>query len=424
MTEKLFQFIWQFKLFETNIPLKTMDGEDVIVLHAGTLNSNAGPDFLDAQLKIGNTRWAGNIELHLKSSDWNKHLHQHDAAYSSLIMHVVYVYDDAISTYNNTHFPTIELKHHINKHIIHNFDLLMEQQLFIPCAKSIHKVKEITITQQIDRMLAERLEEKTAYINDLLLRFKNNWQEVFYIELARGFGIHINQDVFERMALQTPLHLFAKHKQQLVQIEALLFGQAGFLDDYFDEAYPMALQQEYAYLKKLYSLHPVEKHMWKFLRLRPVAFPTIRLAQFAQLLHESTHLFSKVIEATSLKEIEKLFQMTVSDYWLTHYTFQEKSNERTKHLGKTFIHALIINVIIPTVFIYGKLQAKEAYCHKAIDWLKEMKIENNSIITQWISLGIEPCSAADSQALLQLKKKYCDKKRCLECGIGYAILKQ
>jgi hypothetical protein len=300
----------------------------------------------------------------------------------------------------------------------------MEQQLFIPCAKSIHKVKEITITQQIDRMLAERLEEKTVYINDLLQRFKNNWQEVFYIELARGFGIHINQDIFERMALQTPLQLFAKHKQQLVQIEALLFGQAGFLDDYFDESYPMALQQEYAYLKKLYSLHPVEKHLWKFLRLRPVAFPTIRLAQFAQLLHESTHLFSKVIEADSLKEIEKLFQMTVSDYWLTHYTFQEKSNERTKHLGKTFIHTLIINVIIPTVFIYGKLQAKEAYCHKAIDWLKEMKIENNSIITQWISLGIEPSSAADSQALLQLKKKYCDKKRCLECGIGYAILKQ
>ncbi len=423
MTEKLFQYIWQHRLFNHSIQLQTIENEDVIIIHPGSLNTHAGPDFLEAKVKIGDTIWAGNIELHLKSSDWNKHLHQHDINYSNLILHVVYEYDEPIQIFENKSFPTLSLKQAINMNLIDNYEKLMNNAAFIPCASFIHTIKEITISQQLDRMLAERLEEKTDYIKELLLRYKNNWQEVFYVLLAKGFGLHINQDAFERLALQTPLNLFAKHKQQPIQIEALLFGQAGFLDDYFDEIYPQLLQKEYAYLKKLYSLHAIEKHQWKFLRLRPANFPTLRIAEFAQLLHESTHLFSKIVEASSLKEIEQLLKVTVSNYWLTHFTFQEKSNEQNKSMGKTFIQLLIINVIIPTIFIYGKLQGKTAYSDKAIEWIRQIPAEKNSLITQWIVLGIKPSSAADTQALLQLKKYYCDKKRCLECSIGFALMK-
>ena len=417
MSEKLFQYIWQHKLFDTKEPLYTREGEKLIILHSGKLNSHAGPDFLEAKIQLDETIWAGNIEIHLKSSDWNKHKHQHDKSYSNLILHVVYEYDEPIQSLENLHFSTLELKNHISEDMCLRFEKLMNEKQQVPCSAFISSVREITINQQLDRMLAERLEQKTNYIQELLNRFQNNWQEVFYIELARGFGLHINQDTFERMALQTPLKLFAKHKNQLLQIEALLFGQAGFLGEYFDEAYPLALQQEYTYLKALYKLHSVEKHQWKFLRLRPANFPTLRLAQFAHLLHDSSHLFSKIIEAKTIKELD------VSLYWLTHYTFKEETEAKKKTLGKTFIRLLLINVVIPTVFIYGKLQGKNEYCEKAIEWLRTLPAEKNSILEQWSNIGLKSQHAADSQALLQLKKYYCDKKRCLDCAIGYSILK-
>lgn len=423
MTEKLFQFIWQHKLFLTNKPLTTLEGEEVTILDCGKLNTNAGPDFLEAKIKLNETIWAGNLELHLKSSDWNKHNHQQNKSYSNLILHVVYEYDEPILTKENLHFSTLEMKSYISIDMCNQYDKLMNDKKEIPCVEHLPEVRDITLNQQMDRMLAERLEQKTDSIQELLHRFQNNWQEVFYIELARGFGLHINQNTFERLALQTPLKLFAKHKHQLLQIEALLFGQAGFLGEYFDESYPLALQQEYAHLKKLYGLHSLEKHQWKFLRLRPANFPTLRIAQFAHLLHDSSHLFSKIIEAKTIKELEAFFQVDVSRYWLTHYTFGEETEPKKKSLGKTFIRLLLINVVIPTVFIYGKLQGKYEYCDKAIEWLKAIPAEKNSILEQWNKVGIKCQHAADSQALLQLKKYYCDKKRCLDCAIGYSILK-
>jgi Protein of unknown function (DUF2851) len=242
-------------------------------------------------------------------------------------------------------------------------------------------------------------------------------------KLARGFGLHINQDAFEQLALQTPLNLLAKYKHNCFQIEALLFGQAGFLFDYFDEDYPILLQKEYAYLSKLYNLQAIDKYHWKFLRLRPANFPTLRIAQFASLVVDSNQLLSKIFEVNSLKEIYQLFNIRVSNYWLNHYNFQEKSIFRNKSLGRSFVSTLIINAIIPTLFIYGKLQGRDEYCNKAIRFLEEINPEKNSIIQGWSDIGIPIQSAADTQALLQLKKKYCDTKRCLECSIGYSILK-
>lgn len=423
MSENLLQFIWQFRLYNASKPLLTTEGLEVIVIHPGTLNKHAGPDFLEAKIKIGNTLWVGNIEVHLKSSDWKKHQHEQNENYSNLILHVVYEHDEEVETHNNSQFPTIELKYHLDKKWLYKYESMMNEQQFIPCEKYIEEVREITIHQQLDRMLTERLEAKTVYIQTLLSQYNYNWHEVFYVVLARSFGLQINQDAFEQLAKSIPLSLFAKHKNNIFQLEALLYGQAGFLFDYFDELYPIQLQKEYQYLQKLYHLKPIEKYRWKFLRLRPANFPTIRIAQYAQLLFQSTHLFSRITEAKSIKEIEQLFQIEVSDFWQSHYTFLETSLEKTKSIGLSFIQLIIINAVIPAIFEYGKLQGKEAYCIKAIEFLKQLKAEKNMIIDQWNLLGIHCESAADSQALLQLKKSYCDKKRCLECSIGFAVLK-
>ncbi len=339
-------------------------------------------------------------------------------------MHVVYEHDMDIETYENTSFPTLELKQHIDRNLLGKHEHLMDTKKFIPCEELILQVNELTRHQQMTRMLAERLEEKTSRISQLLTKYKNNWQEVFYVQLARGFGLHINQDAFEKLAMQTPLTLLGKHKNNPLQVEALLFGQAGFLFDYFDETYPMLLQKEYEYLQKLHSLYPMDKHHWKFLRLRPANFPTLRIAQFAQLIVDSNHLFSNIVEAKTIKEIEAMFKVSVSDYWLAHYNFEEKTTERNKSLGSSFVHTLIINVIIPVLFIYGKLQGKELYCDTAIHFLETLSPEKNSLISAWNHLGIEATSAADTQGLIQLKNKYCDAKRCLECGIGYAVLRK
>ncbi len=424
MTENLLQFIWLYRLYDNTKALYTVDGEPVVVLNPGQLNTNAGPDFFAAKIKIGNTVWVGNIEIHIFSSDWNKHKHESNIHYDRLILHVVYIDDIPVKTLNNISFPTLELSSYLQKDLLERYNNLMQNRSAVPCENNLLYVKPITVKLQLQRMLAERLEEKTNHIKQLLTLFKNSWQDVFYIELARGFGLHINQDAFEELAMKTPLSLFAKHKHSILQTEALLFGQAGFLDDYFDEPYPLLLQNEYLYLKRLYRLEPLSKSSWKFLRLRPANFPTVRIAQFAQLIYHSVHLFSKVISANSSKDIEIFLEAGVSDYWLTHYTFQDKSVLKEKALGKTFMHSLIINVIVPVLFIYGKLQGETTHCDKAVHLLQKLPAEKNYILQKWERINVSIKSAADSQALLQLYKKYCITKKCLSCSIGYEIFKQ
>ncbi|KXK43782.1 MAG: hypothetical protein UZ11_BCD004000462 [Bacteroidetes bacterium OLB11] len=247
---------------------------------------------------------------------------------------------------------------------------------------------------------------------------------MFYIQLARGFGIRINQEPFEQIALNTPMSLIAKYKNNPIQIEALLFGQAGLLNEYFDDPYPILLQQEYEYLKKVYHLQAVNKSLWKFLRLRPANFPTIRIAQFTQLVIQSTHLFSKIIQANTVQEIIALFDLTLPEFWETHYTFSHSSTKRKKHLGINFIHTIIINCIVPTLFIYGKLQGGQAYCDKAIQFLNDLPFEKNQIINNWKECPIEIKNAAESQGALELYHQYCLQKNCLSCSIGYHILKK
>ncbi|MEZ5045713.1 MAG: DUF2851 family protein [Chitinophagaceae bacterium] len=421
MNERLLQFIWQYKLWKTEIPLLSTEGKEIQIIHNGISNQNAGPDFLGAKIKIDNTTWVGHIELHQKTSDWNKHKHSSDENYKNIILHVVYDHDTTLSS---TAFHTLELKNYIAPEFLSRYEFLMNQRSFIACEQHLNEVKNIVITQQLDRMLAERLEQKVENIELLLEQSKQNWQEVFYIILAKAFGLYINQYPFEQLALQTPLSLFAKHKNNLVQLEALLLGQAGFLQNYFDEEYTQTLQTEYSYLQKLYKLQPIETKLWKFLRLRPANFPTLRLAQFASLIHQSTHLFSKLLEADSVKEIENLLKISASTFWDTHYTLEEKSIEKKKVIGRSFIHLIIINAIAPCQYLYGKYQQKNEYCEKAFNLLKQIPAEKNALIKKFNALGLKTKQAADSQAILQLHKYYCEPKKCLQCSIGYAILKK
>jgi hypothetical protein len=423
MNEELLQFIWKYRLYSQE-NLQTNTRESIQVIHTGEWNRNAGPDFIQAKIKIGNTLWVGNIELHIHASDWYKHQHEKNASYNNIILHVVYHHDKDIKDINNNTIPTLELNQRINPTLITHYTQLMMHEGFIACEKNWNQVDTLFVEQQLSKVIIERFQHKTQAIETYLTNSKNNWQETFYYAIAKSFGLHINQSAFEQLVKKTPLSLFAKHKQQLFSIEAILFGQAGFLNDYFEENYPLQLQKEYAYYKKLYSLQNISKEQWKFLRLRPANFPTIRIAQFAQLLHQSNHLSTKVMEAENLPEIYTLFDITVSEYWQHHYTFHEKTeNKKAAKLGKTFIDLIVINSIIPFLFLYGKKQAKPEYIDKALYLLKQIKPEKNHIIEKWKTLIPDIKNASDTQALLHQYNTYCQPKQCLQCSIGYRLLR-
>lgn len=422
MNEDLFQYIWKMKLFATS-ELKTSDGETVEIIKTGLQNTHSGPDFFNARIKIGETDWAGNVELHLKSSDWNLHQHQNDAAYQNIILHVVYENDQIIKNAQGKVFKTLEMKPYIKASVIEKYANFKKGTEKIPCEKSISKVPSQIIESTLERMAVERLQNKSEAIEKLLHEHQNNWEETFYIQLAKNFGFKTNAVPFELTARNTPLSVLAKHKNNLTQIEALLFGQAGFLNETLEGEYPQLLQNEYTYLKKKYQLKAVDTHIWKMMRMRPVNFPTIRLAQFASLVHGSSHLFSKVIAAKTTQELMALFKVSTSTYWHKHYHFNCHSKESVKNMGRLSIENIIINTIVPFIFVYGKQYGDEEKSDFALTLLAALQPEKNSIITQWNALGVKASNGLQSQALLQLQHNYCSQKKCLQCSIGHYLLK-
>ncbi|MBP6624682.1 MAG: DUF2851 family protein [Chitinophagaceae bacterium] len=422
MNERLLQFIWKHKLWQTQKQLYTTEGKAMWVLHTGSLNQDAGPDFNHARIKIIDTTWAGSIELHLKSSDWKKHQHQHDPKYNKLILHVVYEDDDQILTHDGSYFPTLELRNYLDIQIIDTYYAMMNQVQSIPCKPFLSGIPEIILHQQLDKMLIERLEHKIEHIHKLLSTHTQHLEEICYIYLARGFGLLINQDNFERLASLTPLKLFSKHAT-LFQIEALLFGQAGFLNENTTNEYHQSLSKEYNHLKKLHKLEGMQLHEWKFLRLRPSSFPTIRIALLAKLIFQSSHLFSAILHAKNMKELKLIFTIQASPFWDTHYKFDHSSTHKEKQIGQSFFNSLLINTIIPLLFVYGKIQARESICSHALQLLKDIKAEKNALVDMMRQEGFNITDAADSQAAIQLKKEYCDRKRCLQCAIGYKVLR-
>ena len=417
MNERLLQYIWQLQYFNKN-ELVTMDGEAIAIIHPGKINTNQGPDFLDAKIKVGNTIWAGNVELHNFSSDWNNHKHSNDKNYRNVILHVVWRNDAHVPL----PFPTLELQNKVSKLLLEKYDELMKSKSFIACEKMIQTVNPVIWMGWKERLLVERMQQKSTRILNYLNENNNHWEETFWWLIARNFGMTVNNDAFEKIARSLSLGILAKHKNQIHQTEALLFGQAGLLVNDFKEDYPKMLQREYLFYKKKYQLAaiPIPFH---FLRMRPSNFPTVRLAQLAMLIHNSIHLFSIVKETTLLADIKKLLNVTANDYWHYHYTFDEETAYVEKNLGGQMINSIIINTIAPIIFAYGHHHREDIYKERAMVWLEQIAAEKNSITKGFTALGIENNNAFDSQILIQLKNEYCDQKRCLACAVGNKLLR-
>lgn len=418
MTERLLQYIWQFQYFNKS-ELQTTAGEKVRIIHPGSLNTHQGPDFADSKIIIGQTTWAGNIELHLHTSQWHQHGHHTDKNYNNVILHVVWQDDEPLKQLN---IPVIELQHRVSGLLISKYHEWMEKTSFIPCEHAIAQVKNLTWQAWLDRLLAERLTRKAEIVFTFLNQTNNNWEDAFWWLLARNFGARVNADAFELMARSIPLKLLAKHKSNLIQLEALLLGQAGLLSEQAKEDYPIMLYKEYTFLRNKYKLQPI--HITPmFLRMRPGNFPTIRLAQLAMLVHHSSHLFSKIKEAENAEEIKDWLNITANDYWHYHYRLDELSAYKPKKLGNAMINNIIINTMAPVMYAYGRYHQLENFKEKALQWLESCVAENNTITNGYQQLGIKNASAADSQALIELKNEYCNYKRCLECAVGNAIIR-
>lgn len=417
MTEKLFQFIWQFRYFNQQ-HLTTLQEDSLKIIYPGSFNTNQGPDFLDGRILLGKQLWAGNIELHLQTSDWYKHKHQQDHNYCNVILHVVWQNDLEL---DKLHLPTLELQPRISNLLLNKYRDMMDNSFFVPCENSLRQVSPLVWTSWIDRLLVERLHRKSEYILQLLKENKYSWEDTLWWMLARSFGLKVNEEVFEEIARSLPVRLLARHRQ-MHQIEALLLGQAGLLHPDFEEAYPVMLWKEYKFLSGKYDLQPVNSKP-SFLRMRPFNFPTIRLAQLAMLICHSQHLFSTFREIKTVEEIRYLLNITANDYWHYHYCLDEKADYKPKTLGTKMIENIIINTIVPLLYTYGTYHKDQNMIDKVLKWLEDLPGEKNAIIKAWHNVGIPTKYAYESQALLELKKQYCNNKQCLNCAVGNAILK-
>ncbi|MBI5539159.1 MAG: DUF2851 family protein [Bacteroidia bacterium] len=419
MTEDFLHFVWQFGLFERE-KLKAFTGEEIDIISTGQYNTDAGPDFFNARIRINGIEWAGNVEIHLRASDWKKHKHSNDLAYNNVILHIVEEYDTDISI-NNLPLPTIKLNY--NKIALENYHKLYGSANKIACSRHIKNIDTNFFSLYFTSLAVERLKNKTDLIKQDLLKRGNNWEEVFYINIAKNFGFRVNNQPFLMLAESVNLKDLAKQKNNLLQIEAILFGQSGLLPKKSEHSYIRTLNSEYTFLKTKFALTPLQPSVWKFLRVRPVNFPTIRIAQFASLIHQSSSLFSKIIEQKSLTSLIDLFSLKASEYWDTHYAFEKHSPNEEKTLGKESIQILIINTVIPFLFIYGKEKGKEEISERALKFLEQLPAEKNTIINQWNGLNIKAKNALESQALIQLYNNYCMNRKCLKCQTGTTIIR-
>jgi len=424
LSENILQFIWKYQLFRKVI-LYTVSGKELLVERAGLHNLNEGPDFENAFLTIDGIGWVGNIEIHTISSEWNNHKHQFNPAYNTVILHVVNHYDVEIKREDGTIPETLVLGSLIEPKVLKRYDSIMSGMYWIPCEKLIHTVEPFYIQQWFGSLLFERFISKSVYVLNLLDEHRGDWEEVAYIMLARSFGFGVNSDAFEQLAKILPSGLIRKYSHDRIAIEALVFGQAGMLDVDFQEEYPQKLKKEFSYLRKIHQLKPMENVNWKFLRMRPLNFPTIRLAQFAALCSSINHFFALIIEIENLNLWRIRFNaLIVNEYWSTHYHFKKETARHNTALGKGAIDLILINTIALLLFSYGKYVNDSSFMDRSVSFLEGIKPENNRIIQKYTELQVRVQSAADTQALKQLKTSYCDKKRCLNCEIGSQIIKR
>lgn len=421
MQEAFLHYIWQYKKMAV-VNLKTTQFEAIEIVGVGQYNTNSGPDFFNAQLKIGEQLWAGNVEIHINSSDWFVHHHETDQAYDNVILHVVWEHDTEIFRKDNSIIPTLELKDVVDKEIYKNYIKLMTaQNKWINCEADFAEVDSFIIENWLERLYFERLERKSKTIEDLLRDSKNNWEAVLFKMLAKNFGLKVNGDAFFSMANTIDYSVIRKLQTNLTYLEALFFGQAGLLQEDVQESYFLELQKEYKFLKQKFQLDHTLVTPIQFFRLRPQNFPTIRLSQLATLYNSQNNLFSKIIEIDSRKEFYELFHVSTSSFWQSHFTFAKESKTSSKKIAKPFVDLLLINTIIPIKFAYAKFQGKDVN-EALLELVKHIPSEKNSIVSAFNNLKKVSHSALESQALIQLKTEYCDKNKCLECAIGNALI--
>ncbi|MBC7847173.1 MAG: DUF2851 family protein [Flavobacterium sp.] len=422
MKEDFLHYLWKFKKFDT-LNLKTFNGEEITIINVGQYLELAGPDFFNAQITIGNQKWAGNVEIHLKSSDWYVHHHERDEAYENVILHVVWEHDTEIFRKNNTEIPVLELKKYVDVETIANYQSLIAPKSWIFCEKQLTAIPQFVLKNWQERLFFERLERKSNPIFELLEQTNQDWEAVLFCLLAKNFGLNTNGEIFLKIAQSIPFSIIRKEGFEVENLEALLLGTAGLLDSEKEDNYFKDLKFRYFYLLYKYQLEKIFVEPVQFFKHRPDNFPTIRLSQLANLYHVQQNLFSKISISTSIQSIYDIFDISASDYWQNHYQFDKESPKKKKKLSKSFVDLIIINTIIPLQFAYAKSQGKEI-SEDLIQLLDEVASEKNAVLDKFSSFGIKSKSAFESQSLLQLKNEYCNKSRCLECAIGMELLKK
>lgn len=422
MTEDYLQYAWKYQMF--NGPLKTSGNERVLVISTGDLNKDSGPDFFNAQVVIGGTRWAGNVEIHINSSDWYRHGHQKDEAYDNVILHVVFNNDKQVFNRDGSEIPVLELRNYLKVKAYKVYRYLIRNRAGIPCQDMISAIDPIHITGWKEALLVRRLERKVEILEKEFKHYNMDLEKAFTVNLFRVFGYKVNKLPFELTGKSIPVRAIKFARSDLICIEALLFGQAGMLEGKFREKYPRMIRNEYQYLKSKYGLEPVEGHLWKYMRLRPVNFPTIRLAQLASLIHKEGTGWSDTLLHKDYKQIKEILRVEVSDYWKEHFLFGKKTKKHKVSIGPDLTNQIVINLLLPFSLLRSRLEGRNDKTEELTEILYGVAAEKNSITGYFSELGLKPDHAADSQSMIELKTQFCDFKRCLDCRIGHIILKR
>ncbi len=428
--EQLLHYCWKHRLFPV-VGLRTTEGEEVEVIDAGLHNSNAGPDFFNAKVRINGQMWVGNVEIHDKASDWFTHGHEKDAQYNNVVLHVVDNADAQAVTEDGMKPPQLELT--VPEYVRENYEELLKTDNYPPCYKIIPSLSRLMKHSWMSALETERLERKTDDIKRRAKLCQDSWEAAYFVTMARNYGFGINAEAMEQWALSVPLNVVAHHGDNIFQIEAIFMGQAGLLDPmsvperYRDDAladeYLFKLSREYKYLAHKYSLTPIDFHLWRFLRLRPQNFPHIRISQLANLYYHRKANLSCITDCKDIKAAKEVLMTEVTEYWQTHYAFGRESKANRKHLSEASLNLLLINTVVPILFAYGRHKQEETLTERAFDFLEQLKAEDNHITRTWKDVGLNVDNAGDSQALIQLKNEYCDRRDCLRCRFGYEYLK-
>jgi len=422
MKEDFLHYVWQFKKFDV-LAAKTVQGDVITILDSGQYLQLAGPDFFNAKLTIGDQKWAGNVEIHLKSSDWYIHNHETDIAYHNVILHVVWEHDTEVFRQDNTEIPVLELKHYVSSEVLNNYNALAIAKSWIYCEKELEDINSFTFSNWKERLFFERLERKASPILQQAAATGNDWEAILFSFLAKSFGLNTNGEAFYKIAQSLPFSVVRRESFEFENLEALFFGRAGLLDVEHEDVYFKDLKSRYEYICHKYRLDTVHIDMLQFFKHRPDNFPTIRLSQLAQLYHKHQNLFSKLTEGTSVAEIYKIFDVQASPYWQTHYSFDKESGKKRKVLTSSFVDLIIINTIVPFRFAYDRSIGKESQ-ETLLDLLGSITPEKNAVIDKFRQFKVDVKSAYDTQSLLQLKNEYCTHKRCLQCAVGLELLKR